>query len=306
MGEVDLDDVRAFVRVAERESLTAAARVLGVTKSTVSRRIQRLEDTLGLPLLARTANRVRLTDYGQMFLERCAPALAEVENAALVLRGLQGQPTGLLRVTMPEGLGNAADVTSIMLDFQAAHPGVSIEVFATHRRVDLVEDGLDIAIRPVGTQPEGYDSGLHTQLLGGIWTSLYAKADSRRPSSLEAAVAKLRVVHTGMTGRQLDFESVRGGKRRMTIDPTFRTNSVGQVLQAAMVGASVALLPRFQAAPWVDSGRLVQVCEEWSVPIGALGLIWPASRHLSPRVRMFIDFFSEHARSRGLVGPSSR
>lgn len=306
MSAVELEDVHAFVRVAERGSVTAAARLLGVTKSTISRRVQRLESALGLPLLARTANRVRLTDYGKLFQERCAPALAEVENASLLLRGLRGEPSGLLRITMPEGLGNAAAVTTIMLDFQDNHPGVSIEVFATPRTVDLVEDGIDIAIRPVGAQHEGYNGGLHTQALGGMWTSLYARPDAAAPVSLEGGVAGIRVVHTGMTSRQLTFVSTRGGQCQMAIDPTFRTNSIGQVLQAGLSGASVALLPRFQASPWVKAGQLVQICQEWSVSIGTLGLIWPASRHLSPRVRMFIDFFTERAQSSGLVGPASR
>lgn len=306
MSDVELDDVQAFVQIGERGSVTAAARALGVTKSTISRRIQRLEEAIELPLLARTANRVRLTDYGLLFLERCSPALAEVDDAALMLRGLRREPSGMLRITMPEGLGNAAALTTIMLDFQAAHPAVSIEVYATPRTVDLVEEAVDIAIRPVGREAAGYDGGLHTQVLGGIWTSLYASADAARPETLDESVARIRVTHTGMTRNELHFVSVRGGSRRVVIEPSFRTNSMGQVLQAALSGASIVLLPRFQAAPWVDSGRLVRVCDAWSVPIGQLGLIWPASRHLSPRVRTFIDFFGERARSSGLVGPASR
>ena len=306
MNDVELDDVYAFVQVAERGSITAAALAVGVTKSTISRRIQRLEGALGLPLFARTPNSVRLTDYGEMFRERCGPALVEVENAALVLRGMKGEPTGLLRITMPEGLGNAAAVTTIMLDFQRAHPKVDIEVFATHRIFDLVEHNMDIAIRSVKGALGGHDSGLRSHALGEVLTPLYAMSGSDPPDSLSEAARRIHIVHTGLVGRSLTFVSARGSTRQVTLTPSFRTNSFGQVLHATLTGASIGLLPRFQAAPWVDTGRLVRVCPQWAVPAGVLALVWPASRHLSPRVRAFIDFFSERAVSSELVSAPAR
>lgn len=306
MNDIELDDVNAFVRIAERGSVTGAALAMGVTKSTVSRRIQRLEAALGLPLLARTPNSVRLTDYGEMFRERCGPALAEVDAAALMLRGMKGEPTGLLRITMPEGLGNAAAVTAIMLDFQRAHPRVEIEVFATHRMFDLVEHNIDIAIRPVRGAIGGHDSGLRSHSLGEVLTPLYARPDADPPGTLSEAVERIHVIHTGLVGGTLNFVSARGSIRQVTLTPRFRTNSFGQILHATLEGASIGLLPRFQAAPWVDTGQLVRVCPQWAVSAGVLALVWPASRHLSPRLRAFIDFFSERAVSSELVSASAR
>lgn len=304
-GNLDWVDLQSFVLAARHGSLTEAAARLGVPKSTVSRRVRRLEHALGAGLLSRTANAIRLTDAGERLFEQCAPALEQLEQAEATFEGVAGRVAGTLRVTMPEDFGQSTPLTRLLLTFQDRFPEVEVEVVATHRLVDLVGEGVDAALRPYRGAPGwAADGSLRMRVLGELGGGLYAAPALARALSgapPEALAAAVRVAHTQQSG-PLEVETPEG-PRALVVAPRLRATSMSVLAEAGRLGASVVSLPRFLGDPLVERGELVPVRPDWSIAGARLALVWPAARLLAPRLRAFVDFCAEHAATLGVVQP---
>lgn len=305
---MNLTDLDTFVLVATAGSMTAASAKLGVPKSTVSRRISRLEEELGLSLVTRTPNRVRLTSQGALLRDRCAPALSMLVDAERELHGLASEPTGLLRFTTLTTLAVAPGLTRILLEYQQSFPRVELEVLATDRVLDLNESGIDLALRPVNDSASGSAGTVTERRLGTIVAGLYASPSyidrHGGPAMLDELTPHLRVVHEPTMREQITLRSASGKECRIALGPaSMRTTSHTQMLHAALQGATVAVLPTFIAVAEVERGGLVHLFDQWMVHKGGLAVVHPTGRTVLPKTQALIERLSEHAVSAGLVCP---
>lgn len=287
MGLIELE---TFIRVAETGSLTAAARLLGVPTSTVSRRVARLEEDLGQQLVLRTARSLRLTDAGVAVHERCAQPLRDIEEVERAVRDHDAEPHGDLRVTAPADLGSTEPFVRVITEFRAAWPHVRVLVDLTDRVVDLVAERVDVAVRAHVT-PLADRSSLMTRRVGSLVSGLFASRAYLDARGLPATPAALRdhacvATNRGRASRTWSLLPRGGGPGvDVAIDPVILVNDMNFVRHAVEGGAGIGMLPDLYAG-----STLVRVLPDWVFPAGHLSLVWPAGRALSPRVRKFIDF----------------
>lgn len=287
----DLNDVFLFVKVVEHGGYSAAARALGQQASGISRRIARLEQELGVQLLNRSSRSVALTAVGQAFHDRCVGMLAGMDAARDMIDQSAAQPRGHLRISCPIGLLHS-DVAAIVHRFLREHPDVQVSLDATNRRVDVVEEGLDIAIR-VRTPPLE-DSELAMRPLGRSEFIVVASpslqpapGELRDPQDLARVptldMARLSGVHA-WTFQRLDAPPHVVAHR-----PRLATDDLQVLVAAAVAGLGVALVPRSIARAELAAGRLVQVFAQFQMPAGEIHAVFPARRGRVPAVRALLD-----------------
>jgi DNA-binding transcriptional LysR family regulator len=299
---MNLNDLLTFVRVAETGSFTRVAGELGVPKSTVSRRVVRLEEALGLELIVRGPRGLHVTEHGAILRDRCSPALREIADVERAVVDAGEVPRGLLRVTAPKDLGTTLLFANLLGQFRSRYPEVTLELDLGTRRVDLVEEGFDVALR-VHSDKLPDTSGLMMRQLGAVVGGLFASPAylqrRSKPKKLSDLGKHECVCAGGSRGpvrwRLLRDESDEEVEIRPT--PTMIANDYAFVLSALLAGTGVGLLPTFLAEPHVARGELVRVLPSARTAQGIVSLVWPATRHLSPRVRAFIDFMSEQTRT---------
>lgn len=275
-----------FARVAQCGSFTAAARLLALPKSTVSRRVAELERQLGVQLLQRTTRRLALTDVGRTFQQHCARVLAEVEDAERAVSELRSEPRGLLRVTAPltfEFLGGP------VAEYLAAYPEVTVDLVCADRVVDLVQEGFDVAIRAGKLR----DSSLIARSLGSMRSRLVASpayvAARGKPKTPGALADHACLVFGAGTVRgawQLERERERV---EVAVRPRLVVNDFALMQEATLAGLGIALLPDVRSAELVERGQLVPVLPRWTSPEVPLHAVYPSARHLSPKVKAFVD-----------------
>ncbi len=290
---VDLNSMAVFAHVVEEQGFSAAARRLGLSKSAVSKHISQLEDRIGARLLHRTTRRLRLTDVGAAFYERCARILAEAEEAELAVSQMSAAPRGTLRISAPVSFGSRFLGVPIA-KIATLYPELRIEMVLSDRLVDLVDEGYDVAIR-IGRLA---DSSLIAKRLcampGHIVGSpayLAKHGTPRVPADLQQHNCLLYSLST--TG---DVYHFRDGDRdiAMKIDGTLRANNGDVLMEAVRQGVGLAYMPAFLTGCDLRSGALVEVLPEFRAPSGAISAVYPHNRHLSVKVRVLVDFLVEH------------
>ncbi len=286
----DLTQVVAFDRVVREGSFTAAARSLNLAKSTVSQRVAALEERLGVQLLQRTTRTMRLTDDGAAYHARCARALAELRQAEDDLQNQNAVPRGLLRVTAPRLFGHAflGDAVS---EYLAQWPEVQVELMLAERRVDLVEEGFDVAVR-IGSLP---DSSLRQRRLGEAGMVHVASptylARHPAPRDLEDLRAHELILVADRPGLRWPFFGPDGPG---VFEDTERLllNSLVMARQAALAGAGIAWLPAFLAREALQDGSLTVLLADFAPPPLPIFALTPGGRFLSAKVRTFLDLLS--------------
>lgn len=290
-----LEEAEIFVHVVKAGSFTAAAAALQVTKSHVSKQITRLEDRLGTRLLQRSTRQLALTEPGQAYFERCADALAAVADAEDAATALQGRPQGTLRVTVPASFGSRY-LEPLLVEFQAAHPQLALDVLFADRYVDVLAEGYDVALR-WGVLS---DSSLVARKLSSALTVicgspqyLAAHGEPQHPAEL-AQHACLRYAYNP----EHDKWRLHGpeGEIAVAVDGRLRVNSGHHLVIAACHGLGLAYVPEFHAAEALCDGRLVRVLPQWGDE-KQLCALFPHARHLAVKVRVFVDFMAERLRS---------
>jgi DNA-binding transcriptional LysR family regulator len=295
----DLSDLETFVHVVDTGSFTRAATALAVPTSTVSRRVARLEDAVGVELLVRSGRRFHVSVEGLALHARCAPALREIADAERTFEDARAEPTGLLRITTTSDLGSTPFFAAMLTEFRARWPGIRLDLELSARRVDLVEEGFDVAIRAHGPPLPDSSSLMVRRLLGGVARMFAAPAYLER-CGRPASPAALRG-HACLSLRipaLIDGWPLARGKsarvERVPIDPAIVANDFGVLTRAAIAGAGIALLPTFMVDAHVTAGELGPVLPAWHADAGQFSLVWPVRRHPAPRVRALIDFAVEH------------
>ena len=290
----DLNDLYYFAKVVEAGGFAAAGRLLGIPKSRLSRRIAELEERLGARLLQRTTRQLTLTAVGERYLRHCQAMLLEAEMADEAVASMSSEPRGRLRVSCPVGLAQHI-LPELVAGFLAAHPLVQLDMTLVNRRVDLVAEGIDVALRVRELGDE--DPLLVTKRLRQAQTVLVASP----------ALMRERQVHTLDDLRQLPvlgaLEADRMVHQRI-IDPQGTPHDL--VMEArlgiedfivrkasAIMGLGFTVLPMMYCEEELASGRLVQLLPQWSLPGGWLQAVYPHRRGVLPAIRAWIDYLEE-------------
>jgi LysR family transcriptional regulator, regulator for bpeEF and oprC len=295
----DLRTLAIFVKVAERLSFVRAAADLGITQSGVSNAISRLEDQIGTPLLARTTRKVSLTEHGAAYFERCRQALAELEEAELVLKNAQLKPSGNLRIDMPVSFGRLK-VVPLLGAFQARYPDISLRVTFNDRYIDHIEESVDVSVRFGNLQ----DSSLIARRLGGAQLSVvgapryFAKfGQPKKPEDLAGHNCLAFTFRDTRLAREWRFAQA-GGETVLPIQGTMSLSDGASVCDAARAGYGLAQLQDFFIDALIAREQLVAVLEKFKPQPQPIWLVYPQARHLSPKVRAFVDFMVERFKTR--------
>ena len=285
-----LDEINAFIAVADARSFTQAARRLEVSSAQVSKLVARLENRLGARLLNRTTRDVSLTDTGRAFLERARVILDDFQSLESSVREEDG-PRGLLRVSAPVTFG-AAELTPALLDFAAAYPEVALDVCSSDRMVNLVEEGFDVAVR-IGQLT---DSSLVARKLAAVRMVTCAApaylARAGSPGALEDLGGFEAIIDTNVADPALWRFGVEGRPHDVRVQGRLRFSGAQACVAAAVAGFGVARTPAFAAADDLRAGRLKALLCAFEPELIYVHAVYPHARHLAPKVRAFVDFLA--------------
>ena len=292
----DLNDMLYFAEVAERGGFAAAGRALGLPKSRLSRRVAELEARLGVRLLQRTTRKLSLTEVGEIYLRHCSVMRDEALAAADAVAHMQVEPRGMLRITCPVTLAQST-LGYLIPRYMALYPQVKIDLRVTNRAVDLVEEGIDIALR---VRPTLDDSGsLVIKQLGATCGHLLASPEQLRrqgiPSSTEdlarldtvamsSADGRSAWVLVGPEGREFVFQH----------QPRYMADDLQTLKLAVLAGTGISFLPENLSKAELQAQLLVPVLPGWAPKPGMVHAVFPSRRGQVPAVRGFLDFMGRH------------
>lgn len=296
---LDISALRVFVAVAEAGSFVAGGKAMGLTRSAAGKALARLEAYLETRLFQRTTRRLSLTAEGHEFYHRCCKLLEDIEEAEASIRQISPLPKGLLRLTVSEGYGKMVILPYIQAFLQSS-PGISIEVSFSDRVVDLVEEGFDLALR-VGNGATSHQ--YITQVIDRTWPQLFVSPEYLkqwgRPESLADLKDHRRLVY-GLGSASTAWTLIDKERGQITLNDRnyVRFDSGDAIRAAAIIGLGIGFLPSFMIDKDILEGRLIQILADTRGEEVAIHVIYPNRKHLSLRVRTFIDglktFLSNH------------
>ncbi|GIU02086.1 LysR family transcriptional regulator [Shewanella algidipiscicola] len=282
------EGVSEFVAVAETESFTAAAKRLGISTAQVSRQISAIEHRLDTKLLYRTTRKVSLTEEGMLYYQHCRQVLDALDEAERALSSLKGTPQGCLKLTAPVAYGEKY-ILPIVNDFMLNYPSVEMDVELTNRQVNLIDAGIDLAIR-IGKLAD---------------SSLMAKRISQRKNFVCASPAYLKRYgephslselsqHNCLIGNYDYWRFIdQGRERQVKINGRLRCNTGHGLRDAALKGIGIAQLPNYYISQDLEAGTLIPLLTAYQEPNEGVWALYPQNRHLSPKVRLMVDFLAE-------------
>ncbi|WP_315836861.1 LysR family transcriptional regulator [Bradyrhizobium prioriisuperbiae] len=302
---LDLNDIAVFARVVEAGSFTAAARQLGMPKTTVSRRIAELEREIGVRLLQRTTRSLSMTDAGRLYYEQSSRALRTIEDVHRQLADAKAEPSGTLRMSAPVGFGDSF-LTGMAFDFLATYPKTRVELVLTDDKLNLVESGIDLAFR-TGILA---DSTLIARKLGSTHRILCASPDYlARHGTPEGPADLVRhqcvIAGASIASAHWVLDGPRG-QETVTVTGRFAVNEMQAVRAAAIAGCGIAPLPRGPAEVAIREGWLRRVLGDYTTPSGGLYVVYPSSRHLSPTVKAFIALAARRVSELGIESAAEK
>ncbi len=285
----------ALVRTVDRGSQAAAARELGVTAAMVGRYIQALEDRLGTRLLNRTTARQSLTEAGAAFYARAQSILEQMEDAETSAADRQAEPSGTLRVNAPMSFGTR-HLAAAVAEFGRGNPRLRVELVLNDRVVDLVEEGYDVAVR-IGRLA---DSGLIARRLSPCRVVACASPGYLERRGSPAAPADL-LGHDCLVYSYASYGAVwrfggENGEQEVRVSGSLVANNGDVLMEAALAGQGIVVQPTFIVGEALRTGRLLPVLPGWLVEDYAIYAVYPSARHLSPKVRRFVDFLAARFR----------
>ena len=288
----DLNDLYFFANVVEEGGFTAAGRTLGIPKSRLSRRISELEARLGVRLLQRNTRGIALTDIGNRYYKQCQIVLAAAEAAENAVTSSLAEPSGHVRVSCLVPIAREKLMLALPL-FLERYPRVSVDLVLTNRRVNLLEDGIDIAVRV--RAPEEEDANLATRRLrhtDGYLVAAPALMQQFASPEHPRALAKFPFLGAVNQDRRAHFPLIGPHNERYTlvVDPRLAVEDFSIRKHAALRGLGVTMLPSENCDEEIARGELVRVLPNWVLPSGTLQLVYLTQRGLLPAVRVFIDF----------------
>jgi LysR family transcriptional regulator, regulator for bpeEF and oprC len=296
--------LQTFARVVELGGFTKAGDSLQLSKTTVSDLVQSLEARLGVRLFQRTTRRVTVTPDGAAFYERCARILADLEEAEASVMQARVAPKGRLRIDVPGAFGRLFVIPALP-QFLARYPDLRLELGTGLRPVHLLEEGIDCVVR-IGEQP---DSSLVARRIGTLSFICCASPEYLREHGVPRTPEDLsahRCVNfmSNRTGRILDWEFVRDGRKvQLTLDGVLAVNDSDAYVAAGVTSLGIVKVADYVARPYLESGQLTQVLTDWTAEV-PISVMYPQSRHLSAKVRIFVDWVSELIPKNPLLQPT--
>jgi DNA-binding transcriptional LysR family regulator len=287
-----LNEMEAFVAVVEAGSFVRGADALQISKTVASRLINDLEARLGVRLLQRTTRRLSLTEEGGVFLERCRDLLSGVAEAEAEVAARAGEAIGQVRVNVPVSFG-LSHLAPLWPRFMARHPKVALDVTQSDRLVDLVDEGYDLAVR-IAKLPS---TTLISRRLSSSRLILCASPKYLRrrgkPAHPEALADHAVMTYTLLsTGEHWDFVGP-DGPVSVKVTPRLRSNSGDTCIAAALEGQGIVLQPSFLVEPHLETGALVELMPQYRAIEFGIYAVYPSRKHLTPKVRVLIDFLAE-------------
>jgi DNA-binding transcriptional LysR family regulator len=287
---MDLNEMLVFARVVQARSFTGAAAELGMPKSTVSRKVSELEERLKARLLQRTTRKLSLTDAGRTYYDYCARIVGEIQDAERAVSSLQQTPRGVLRVTAPV---NVAFLGPIMSDYLKRYPEVRVDLFCTARAVDLVEERFDVGIRAGGLA----DSTLIARSLGSakwflVATPAYLKKRGRPRSPDDLKKHACLLFGTGIDSASLRLERA-DEVVQVAVTARLMVSDMDVLHAVTTAGLGIALLPAFLCVEELRSHTLERVLADWNAPSTPVHVVYPSARHISPKVKTFVDHLQQ-------------
>lgn len=288
-----LDSLRTFIAVADKGSFTEVARSLNVSGTAATRGVAALEAALGVTLFMRTTRSVRLTEDGAAYLERCRAALADLDDAAEMLRGRTSEPRGTLVVTAPVVFGRL-HILPVVTQLLGRFPALDVRLMLIDRVVRLAEEGIDVAVRIADLS----DSALHALRVAEVRRVLTASPDylaqHGEPKSATELHEHVLISFDQLAGANSEWRFGATGKPTIRIAPRLTVNSADPAIAAARAGLGIVRTLSYQVAEDVAAGRLRPVLAELEPPPVPVNLVFQASRRSSPNVRTFLDTAKLH------------
>lgn len=291
----DLNDLYYFAMVVDHGGFAAAERALGIPKSRLSRRISQLENELGVRLLQRSTRRFAVTDVGQSVYRHAQSMLAEASAAREVVDRLSAEPRGVVRVGVPVGLAQQ-QMPALLPEFLARYPQVRVQMHVSNRRVDVINEGFDVAIRVRSKLDD--DGSLVMRSFGQIQELLVASPKyldgAGRPADPEQLHEHVTLTMSEDEVRQRwELQGADGEVRRIDLKPRVSGFDFPMLMALAKQGLGITMLPETLCAEAVRNGELEVVLPQWRLPQGIAHLVFASRRGLLPAVRVFIDFLAE-------------
>ena len=292
------DGISEFVCVAEYESFTRAAKELSLSTAQVSRQISALEKRLNIKLLYRTTRKVSLTEEGRVFYQHCRGVLDGLDAAEQAVSHLQSKPQGRIKLTAPVTYGEQ-QLLPLVNDFMVRYSDIEVTAFLSNQKMDLIDGGYDLAIR-IGKLSD---------------STMMAKKLSRRTNFVCAAPAYLErhgtphslselSKHNCLLGTRDYWHFIENGKidsgknadkeKNLRVSGSVQYNSGHSLVDAALKGLGIVQLPDYYVQQYLASGELVSLLDDYREPEESIWAIYPHNRHLSPKIRLLVDYLSEH------------
>ncbi|WP_299017652.1 LysR substrate-binding domain-containing protein [uncultured Photobacterium sp.] len=282
------EGVSEFVAVAEAESFTAASKKLGISTAQVSRQISALETRLAAKLFYRTTRKVSVTEVGRIYYQHCRQVLDGLEEAERAISNLQSTPRGLLKVTAPVTYGEGT-IAPLLNDFMMQYPELEVQLLLSNKKVDLIDEGFDLAIRLGKLE----DSSMMAKRLGSRTQYVCASEKYLAAQGVPHSLSELDQ-HNCLQGTLDYWRFQEGGKpRNIRVKGNLRCNSGHALTDAALKGVGIVQLPDYYVQQYIDSGQLIPVLSQFTEKDDGIWALYPHNRHLSPKVRMLVDYLGE-------------
>ena len=295
----NLNDYYHFVQVVKYQGFTKASETLGITKSKLSRRIRDLEERLGVRLIQRNTRKFTVTEMGQKFYEYCLKILDDVNAAEnFVKSALSDEPSGLIKLSCPVALVDML-VGEMVANFMHIYPEVRVHLMATNRRVDLIEEGIDLAIRVRNTSLE--DSELVVRDLDAWEHLLVASPQLFQHTSMPTSLQELQQfpsIGFPSPKHSWRFKNSQGEIQEIEFNPRLKTDNFSAMKVAAVQGVGLVSIPKVFVLDELQSGKLNVVLPEWQLPKGVIHIAYPSRQGMLPAMRLLLDYLIEQFKSR--------
>jgi DNA-binding transcriptional LysR family regulator len=282
------DGISEFVYVAENESFTLASKKMAISTAQVSRQVSALEKRLNIKLFYRTTRKVSLTEEGRVFYQHCRSVLDGLDAAERAITNLQSKPQGKIKLTAPVAYGEK-QILPLVNNFIKQYSDVEVSAYLSNRQVDIVEDGYDLAIR-LGKLG---DSTMMAKKLGKRTNYVCASPEYLDKQGIPHSISELNK-HSCLLGT-LDYWHFResGREKSLRVTGRLRYNNGYSLTDAALKGLGIVQLPDYYVEQYIQSGELLTLLDNYRAPDEGIWAVYPQNRHLSPKIRLLVDYFAE-------------
>lgn len=287
---MDLNETAIYVKVVEAGSFARAAAQLEMPKSTVSAKVSALERRLGVTLIRRTTRRLFVTDAGQEYFAQSVQALRQIQHAEENLNQHQSKPHGLLRITAPIELGGVA-LPKVIFEFQKQHPEVQLDIVLSNETVDLISDGIDLALRAGDLK----DSTLISKKLGTVYFAPFASPKYLKAHGKPGSPKELKeycCLHFSRLGKAWPLTGPRG-LQNFELPKQMLINDLYLIKSLALAGAGIALLPTFFCHGEVRDGKLIRILDDWKSNQRPVSFVYPHQEFVPKKLSAFLDVATE-------------